>query len=75
MGDQIHIKARCRGCGKTSKLVQPMAGFDFILHALSGLHGDGKSDVSVHCPKCGDEIRLGFGRQWFERAPLQRSSQ
>lgn len=68
MGDRIQIKARCRGCGKTSKLTQPAVGFDFFLYGLSGSDANGKSEVVVPCPRCGDHIRLGFARSWQVRA-------
>lgn len=67
MSEAIHIKFRCRGCNKTSKVKQPSTGFDFILFTLSGSDANGKSDVAMLCPRCGDHVRLGFGRPWLVR--------
>lgn len=67
MSERIHIKFRCRSCNKTHKVTQPAIGFDFIISKLSGADENGKSDISVMCPLCGDHVRLGFGRPWFVR--------
>ena len=67
MSEAIHIKFRCRGCNKTSKVRATSLGLDFIVFQLSGSHANGRSDVTMMCPRCSDHVRLGFGRPWMVR--------